>query len=46
MAERVLGVSGEFTAGPEEGVWVVSARLPIEVANGAASAHSGSAVYP
>ncbi len=46
MAERVLGVSGEFTAGPEEGVWVVSARLPIEAANGAASAHSGSAVYP
>ncbi len=46
MAERVLGVSGEFTAGPEDGVWVVSARLPIEAANGAASAHSGSAVYP
>lgn len=42
MAERVLGVSGEFTAGPDNGSWVVSARLPVEAANNAKSAHSGS----
>lgn len=29
MAERVLGVSGEFSAGPAEDVWLVSARLPV-----------------
>ena len=46
MAERVFGVSGEFTAGPADGVWVVSARLPIEAANGTASAHSGSKARP
>ena len=28
MAERVLGVSGEFSAGPVEGAWLVSAKLP------------------
>lgn len=29
MAERVLGVSGEFSAGPIDDVWLVSARLPV-----------------
>lgn len=29
MAERVLGASGEFSAGPVDAQWVVSARLPI-----------------
>jgi len=29
MAERVVGASGEFTAGEVEGHWVVSARLPV-----------------
>ncbi|MBO0981232.1 sensor histidine kinase [Microbacterium sp. SD291] len=29
MAERVLGVSGEFSAGESDGRWLVSARLPI-----------------
>lgn len=29
MAERVLGVSGEFSAGPSETAWLVSARLPV-----------------
>lgn len=29
MAERVLGVSGEFSAGPSDDTWVVSVRLPI-----------------
>ncbi|MDN5557851.1 MAG: histidine kinase, partial [Ruaniaceae bacterium] len=29
MAERVLGVSGEFTAGPHDGQWVITVRLPI-----------------
>lgn len=29
MAERVLGVSGEFSAGPVDDTWVVAARLPI-----------------
>lgn len=29
MAERVLGASGEFSAGAEGGRWRVSARLPI-----------------
>jgi len=29
MAERVLGASGEFTAGEDDGRWVVTARLPI-----------------
>jgi len=29
MAERVLGASGAFEAGPDDGHWVVSARLPI-----------------
>lgn len=29
MAERVLGASGEFTAGPVDGQWRVSARLSI-----------------
>lgn len=29
MAERVLGASGEFSAGEREGRWVVTARLPI-----------------
>ncbi|WP_311244729.1 histidine kinase [Microbacterium sp. WCS2018Hpa-23] len=29
MAERVLGASGEFTAGEVDGRWVVAARLPI-----------------
>ena len=29
MAERVLGASGEFTAGEADGRWVVTARLPI-----------------
>lgn len=28
MAERVLGVSGEFSAGPVDDVWLVTARLP------------------
>ncbi|MFT3943032.1 MAG: histidine kinase [Ancrocorticia sp.] len=46
MAERVLGVSGEFTAGPDNGMWVVSARLPIEAANGAASSHPGRTSHP
>ena len=46
MAERVFGVSGKFTAGPEDGSWVVSARLPVEEANGTTSAHSGRAARP
>lgn len=29
MAERVLGASGEFSAGEVDGRWVVSALLPI-----------------
>lgn len=29
MAERVLGVQGEFSAGPTEDAWLVSARLPV-----------------
>jgi len=29
MAERVLGVSGSFTAGPRDGVWCVEVRLPL-----------------
>lgn len=29
MAERVLGVRGEFSAGPDSGVWLVSVRLPL-----------------
>lgn len=29
MAERVIGASGEFTAGEVDGHWLVSARLPI-----------------
>jgi signal transduction histidine kinase len=29
MAERVLGASGEFSAGADDGVWNVSASLPI-----------------
>lgn len=29
MAERVLGASGEFSAGPSGGQWRVSARMPI-----------------
>lgn len=29
MAERVLGASGEFSAGEVDGRWVVTARLPI-----------------
>lgn len=29
MAERVLGASGEFSAGPLNGQWCVSAQLPI-----------------
>lgn len=29
MAERVLGASGEFSAGDIDGRWVVSARLPL-----------------
>lgn len=29
MAERVLGASGAFDAGPDAGHWVVSARLPL-----------------
>jgi len=29
MAERVLGASGEFSAGELDGRWVVTARLPI-----------------
>jgi signal transduction histidine kinase len=29
MAERVMGASGEFSAGEVEGHWVVSARLPV-----------------
>ena len=29
MAERVMGASGEFSAGEVEGSWVVSARLPV-----------------
>lgn len=29
MAERVLGVKGEFSAGPADDHWLVSARLPI-----------------
>lgn len=29
MAERVLGVSGEFSAGPLDGAWLVAVRLPI-----------------
>lgn len=29
MAERVMGASGEFTAGPVDDVWQVSARLPM-----------------
>lgn len=29
MAERVIGASGEFTAGEVDGHWVVSARLPM-----------------
>lgn len=28
MAERVLGVSGEFSAGPADDAWLVSVRLP------------------
>lgn len=30
MAERVLGVSGEFFAGPDGNTWIVSASLPTE----------------
>lgn len=30
MGERVLGVRGEFSAGPVGDAWVVSARLPLE----------------
>lgn len=29
MAERVLGVNGEFTAGPAEDAWLVSVKLPL-----------------
>ncbi|WP_337026886.1 sensor histidine kinase [Microbacterium sp. LB16] len=29
MAERVMGASGEFSAGEVDGFWVVSARLPV-----------------
>ncbi|RGE24177.1 histidine kinase [Leucobacter sp. wl10] len=29
MAERVLGVSGEFNAGPADEAWLVSVRLPV-----------------
>ncbi|MEU4015021.1 histidine kinase [Microbacterium sp. NPDC028030] len=29
MAERVMGASGEFSAGEVDGYWVVSARLPV-----------------
>ena len=29
MAERVMGASGEFSAGEVDGSWVVSARLPV-----------------
>ena len=29
MAERVLGASGEFSAGADDGQWRVSARMPI-----------------
>ncbi|QNA93488.1 hypothetical protein G4G29_16425 [Microbacterium sp. Se63.02b] len=29
MAERVMGASGEFSAGEVDGHWVVSARLPV-----------------
>jgi len=29
MAERVLGASGDFSAGEHEGRWLVSTRLPI-----------------
>ena len=29
MAERVLGVSGEFSAGPLDDAWLVAVRLPI-----------------
>ena len=29
MAERVIGASGEFSAGEADGHWVVSARLPV-----------------
>ncbi|MDT0158291.1 histidine kinase [Microbacterium sp. ARD32] len=29
MAERVIGASGEFSAGPVDGAWEVSARLPM-----------------
>ncbi len=29
MAERVIGASGEFTAGPVDDAWEVSARLPM-----------------
>lgn len=29
MAERVMGASGEFSAGEVEGFWVVSAQLPV-----------------
>ncbi|MFV0434811.1 MAG: sensor histidine kinase [Leucobacter sp.] len=29
MAQRVLGVSGEFSAGPVDDAWLVSVRLPV-----------------
>jgi len=29
MAERVMGASGEFSAGEVDGFWLVSARLPV-----------------
>ncbi|BDZ40515.1 sensor histidine kinase [Microbacterium suwonense] len=29
MAERVIGASGEFSAGPSDGAWQVFARLPL-----------------
>ncbi len=32
MAERVLGVSGEFSAGPTDDGWLVSVRLPVAAA--------------
>lgn len=38
MAERVLGVSGEFSAGPVDDVWMVSATLPVTPGASAAEA--------
>ncbi|MGO3147776.1 MAG: sensor histidine kinase [Leucobacter sp.] len=29
MAERIMGVNGSFSAGPNGGEWIVSARLPL-----------------